>query len=131
MRVSDQMLADVATIPADHTVQEAARLLATDQGGVLAVSESDRLEGLLTATDILNRVVAEGRNPAETRVREVMSSRPYTCRADDSDKTAMRVMRDHAVKQLPVVDGQGRLLGIISRTALEVQTLLGAPGFRL
>jgi CBS domain-containing protein len=37
-------------------------------------------------------------------------------------------MRDHAVKQLPVVDGQGRLLGIISRTALEVRTLLGAPG---
>jgi CBS domain-containing protein len=122
------MLEAVPTIPADHTVQEAARRLAHESGGVLAVAESDRLEGLLTASDILNRVVAQGRNPTETRVRDVMSSRPYTCRADDSDKTAMRVMRDHAVKQLPVVDSQGRLLGIISRSALEVRTLLGAPG---
>jgi CBS domain-containing protein len=128
MHVSDQMLADVATIPADHTVQEAARLLAHDKRGVLAVAEADHLEGLLTTSDILNRVVAQGRNPVETRVREVMSPRPYVCRADDSDKTAMRVMRDHDVKQLPVVDGQGRLLGIISRTAIEVKTLLGAPG---
>jgi CBS domain-containing protein len=130
MRVSDQLLDDVTTIPADHTVQQAARLLADNSYDVLAVAEADRLEGLLTAADILNRVVAEGRNPAETRVRDVMSARPYVCHADDSDKTAMRVMRDHAVKQLPVVDGQGRLLGIISRTALEVQTLLGAPGFK-
>jgi CBS domain-containing protein len=37
----------------------------------------------------------------------------------------MRVMRDHAVKQLPVVDGQGRLVGIVSRTALEMKKLLG------
>jgi CBS domain-containing protein len=128
MRVSDQMLDDVATIPADHTVQQAARLLADNNREVLAVGEGDRLEGLLTAADILNRVVAQGRNPAETRVREVMSPRPYVCQADDSDKTALRVMRDHAVKQLPVVDGQGRLLGIISRTAIDVGTLLGAPG---
>jgi len=128
MHVSDQMLADVSTIRADHTVQEAAKLLASDKQGVLAVAESDRLEGLLTASDILNRVVAQGRNPAETKVRDVMSARPYTCRADDSDRTAMRVMRDHDVKQLPVVDGQGRLLGIISRTAIEVKQLLGAPG---
>ena len=128
MRVSDQMLDHVATIPADHTVQQAARLLADNNREVLAVGEADRLEGLLTAADILNRVVAQGRNPAETRVREVMSPRPYVCHADDSDKTAMRVMRDHAVKQLPVVDGQGRLLGIISRTAIDVGTLLGAPG---
>ena len=128
MHVSDQMLADISTIPADHTVQEAAKLLATDKQGVLAVADSDRLEGLLTASDIMNRVVAQGRNPAETRVREVMSSRPYTCRADDSDRTAMRVMRDHDVKQLPVVDGQGRLLGIISRSAIEVKQLLGGAG---
>ncbi|MBV8170273.1 MAG: CBS domain-containing protein [Alphaproteobacteria bacterium] len=126
--MSDQMLADISTIPADHTVQEAAKLLATDKQGVLAVADSDRLEGLLTASDIMNRVVAQGRNPAETRVREVMSSRPYTCRADDSDRTAMRVMRDHDVKQLPVVDGQGRLLGIISRSAIEVKQLLGGAG---
>lgn len=128
MHVSDQMLADVSTIRADHTVQEAARLLANDKQGILAVADSDRLEGLLTTSDIMNRVVAQGRNPAETRVREVMSSRPYTCHADDSDKTAMRVMRDHDVKQLPVVDGQGRLLGIISRTAIEVKQLLGGAG---
>ena len=43
MHVSDQMLADVATIPADHTVQEAARLLANDRQGVLAVAESDHV----------------------------------------------------------------------------------------
>lgn len=124
MRVRDQMLEDVATIPADHTVQQAARLLADGTSGVLAVAESDRLEGLLTAADILSRVVAQGRNPAETKVREVMSARPYVCRDDDSDKTAMRVMRDHAVKQLPVLDRDGRLVGMVSRTALEVESLL-------
>lgn len=124
MRVRDQMLEEVATIPADHTVQEAAQLLADGKQKVLAVAESDRLEGLLTAADILSRVVAKGRNPAETRVRDVMSPRPYVCREDDSDKTAIRVMRDHAVNQLPVIDGNGRLVGMVSRTALEQESLL-------
>jgi CBS domain-containing protein len=125
MLVRDQMLADVTTIPSGHTVQQAARLMSDNHRQVLAVAESDRLEGVLTTDDILSRVVAKGRNPAETRVHEVMSPRPHVCRDDDSDKTAMRVMRDHAVKQLPVVDGQGRLVGIVSRTALEMKKLLG------
>jgi CBS domain-containing protein len=125
MLVSDQMLADVPTIPGDHTVQQAARLLGDSNSHLVAVADTDRLEGLLTAGDIMSRVVAQGRNPAETKVREVMSPRPHCCRADDSDKTAMRVMRDHALKQLPVVDGEGRLVGIVSRSALEVHTLLG------
>jgi CBS domain-containing protein len=128
MRVRDQMLDDVTTIPSDRTVQDAARLMEDHATEVLAVGDADHLEGMLTRSDILKRVVAAGRNPAETPVRQVMSPSPHVCRADDSDRVAMRAMRDHAVKQLPVVDGQGHLVGLVTKSAIDVGTLLGAPG---
>ena len=128
MRVRDQMLDDVTTIPSDRTVQDAARLMADHATEVLAVGDADHLEGMLTRSDIMTRVVAAGRNQAETTVRQVMSPVPHVCRPDDSDRVAMRAMRDHAVKQLPVVDGQGHLVGLVTKSAIDFGTLRGAPG---
>jgi CBS domain-containing protein len=109
----------VMTTPADAvrtsaSVQEAARLMKTkDIGDVLVEDEQGRLAGILTDRDIAIRATAEGSNPKTTKVEDAYTRDVTALAPTDTVHDAVRVMRSHDVRRLPVVEG-GKAVGIVS-----------------
>ncbi len=102
----------------NETVLDAAKKLAElDVGSMPICGEDNRLKGMLTDRDIVVKVLATGKDPAETRAGELGEGKPVTIGADDSVDEALRTMTDHKVRRLPVIDGHD-LVGIISQADL-------------
>ena len=115
--IPELMLRDVALVLPDVTVQEAARAMAESDCRVVLIGQESAIEGVLTEHDILIRVVAAGLDPGQTCVEEVMSAELFTCREDQSLDQAAAEMAEHRVNQLPVLDGEGRLAGLLTYLA--------------
>ena len=113
-RVADVMTAQVRVASPNDTVQQAARLMAEEDTGVLPVREGDRLVGMVTDRDLAVRVAAEGKDPTRTRVSEVMSQDVRTVFEDEPIEHAAEAMAEQQVRRLPVVDREERLVGIVS-----------------
>jgi CBS domain-containing protein len=101
-------------LPSSATVREAARQMRARHVGAVLVVARDRLEGIFTERDMVNRVVAEGLNPDGTKLAEVMTKNPDTVGPNDTALVALRRMQDGGYRHLPVVD-HGHLVGIVSR----------------
>ena len=102
----------------NDTVLDAARRLAELGVGAMPIcGEDDRLKGMLSDRDIVVKVLAEGRDPGSTRAGELGEGKPVTIGADDSVEEALRTMKEHKVRRLPVIDGHD-LIGIISQADL-------------
>lgn len=113
MKVSDAMSHDVQMASPKQSIQDAARLMAKIDAGVLPVAENDRLVGVITDRDIAIRAVAEGKG-LTTKVRDVMTDEVLYCFDDqDLDEVAQN-MADMKVRRMPVVNRDKRLVGIIS-----------------
>jgi CBS domain-containing protein len=112
----DLMTADPTFCDQDVTVEEAARQMADQNIGALPVCSAEgRLTGVVTDRDLAVRIVAEGRDPATTKVSDLLSgSEVVTIGADDSAEEAIRTMKQHAVRRLPVIDGT-QLVGMVSQ----------------
>jgi CBS domain-containing protein len=118
MKVAEVMTRGVDLVPPGATVQEAAMKMAEEDIGAVVVGTDDGLEGMLTDRDIILRAVVEGRDIATLIVRDLMSSTVFTCREDDSVEDAFREMSERQVRRLPVLDGEGRLVGIVTLSDL-------------
>lgn len=103
----------VYTIGADVTVIEACRVMLERRIGSLLVTSEARVEGIFTEWDVLARVVAAGRDPAATRVGEVMSREVVMVPPDEPIQRLEQLMRTRRFRHLPVVGERG-LLGILS-----------------
>jgi CBS domain-containing protein len=101
------------TASAEITVAAAARLMKEQHLGAILVIEGGRLAGIFTERDALFRVIAEGRDPAATRVAEVMTANPRTIAPDRPFGHALHLMYEGGFRHLPVVDN-GRPLGVVS-----------------
>ena len=101
-------------LPSSATVREAAIRMSERQVGAVLVTREGALEGIFTERDLLQRVVAPGRDPDGTRLVEVMTRNPDTIEADDYAIEALSRMSERGYRHLPVLD-QGRLVGIVSR----------------
>ena len=101
------------TITADQTVLEAAREMVVNNIGAIPVLRDGELVGIFSERDIMKRVVAEGRDPARTRVSEVMTADPLTVDIRESVEHCMVLMKQHGFRHLPVCDGK-KLKGIVS-----------------
>ena len=113
MKVSEIMTRDVRLLSPDQTIREAASLMADIDVGSLPISENDRLVGMITDRDIVIRAVAHGK-PADTKVAEVMSKEMLYCLDTDEIDDVARNMGKAQVRRLPVVNGDKRLVGIVS-----------------
>lgn len=114
VRVRDAMADFVETVRVRATVKEAAGRMRAFGLGALPVVDGELLVGILTDRDIAVRGTAAGRPAASTAVGEVMSSDVITCRPDQDLEVAARVMQVNQIRRLPVVDEEGRLVGILS-----------------
>jgi len=104
----------VWSIDAEATVLYAARFMTERKIGALPVLDGEQIMGMFSERDILQRIVAEGRDPAQTTVGEVMTVEVACCTLDTTLEEARGAMKNRRIRHLPVVDGDERLLGLIS-----------------
>ena len=98
----------------DDTVQHAAQRMRDEDAGALPVGEGDRLIGMLTDRDVALRLVAEGRDPARTQVREVMTPELRSVFEDAPLDDVARMMAEQRLRRLAVIDRQRHLVGVVS-----------------
>ena len=101
----------------DTVIDAAKRLAELDVGAMPICGEDNRLKGMLTDRDIVVRVLAEGKDPSSTTAGDLAQGKPVTIGADDSVDEALRTMKEHRVRRLPVIDGHD-LIGIVSQADL-------------
>jgi len=105
---------EVLSIGAEMTVLEAARFLTAHKIGAALVLDGEHIEGMFSERDVLQRVVAEGLDPAQTTVGDVMTVEVACCTPETTLEEARGAMKNRRIRHLPVVDGDSRLLGLIS-----------------
>jgi len=120
MRVREIMTRGVQCVGPDTTLQEAARKMRDLDVGPLPVCENDRLAGIITDRDITVRAVAQGLNPATTRVRDVMTPDVHYCFEDQHILEAARLMKEQQIRRILVLNNDERLVGIVSLADLAV-----------
>ena len=108
------MTSNPTAITPETTAQEAAQLMKTEDVGSLPIVEDGRLVGVITDRDLAIRALAEGRG-AETAVNEIASKDLVTVDPQQSLEEAARLMAEHQVRRLPVVEEDGRLVGVLAQ----------------
>ena len=111
--VKDVLTAGVVAVRPDASLVEAAQLMRTQNIGDVVVAEGQDVMGVLTDRDITVRTVAEGADPMTVSAQTVCTRNPVTVTPDDRVATAVTLMREHAVRRLPVVE-KGLPVGIVS-----------------
>jgi CBS domain-containing protein len=114
MKIRDVMTPDLEVATPNDTLRTAAQLMADLDFDALAVSENNRLIGMITGGDITTRVVAEGRDAEEIKVRQAMSSDMLYCFENENVHDVSQRMSDWWVRRLPVVNQDKRLTGTVS-----------------
>jgi CBS domain-containing protein len=119
--IREVMTSNPCTIDADKPVSYAAKMMRDEDVGLAPIVEGDRLVGTLTDRDIATRVVAEGRDPDSTPVKEVASTDIVTVDPEQDLDEALRLMADHQVRRLPVVEEDGRVVGVVAQADVARQ----------
>jgi CBS domain-containing protein len=118
--VQEVMTTDPVALDASETVGEAARTMKAEDIGDVIVVRDGQICGVVTDRDIVVRVLAEGRDPNETQLSEVCSREVATVSPDDDLTAAGDLMRDRAVRRVPVVEN-GKPVGIVSIGDLAIE----------
>jgi len=118
--IRDVMTPNPVSLPGTASVHEAARAMRDGEMGDVIVIENNRVCGIVTDRDIVVRTVAEAQDPATTTLADICSHRLLIVAPTDSIEEAVRLMRTHAIRRLPVVEG-GKAVGIVSLGDLAVE----------
>lgn len=119
--VKDLMTPQVVYLPAETTLDEAARAMREKDIGDVVVTEGASLAGVVTDRDIVIRAIADGRDPVSTTVGDVASRDLVMIGQEASPQQAAQVMRERAVRRLLVCDNDRRLVGVVSLGDLAVR----------
>jgi CBS domain-containing protein len=122
MQAKDLMTTNPTCCSPDDTLETAARLMREHDCGSIPVCEHqspEKVVGMITDRDIAVRAVAEGRGP-DTPIRGCMSPKVHTCSPDSTAEEIEDVMSTHQVRRVPIIDTDGRLLGIIAQADLAL-----------
>jgi CBS domain-containing protein len=118
--VREVMTPNPLTISGASAVTEAARVMRDHDIGDVLVLDGSRLAGILTDRDVVVRGVAEERDPTMTRAGDICSRVITTVHPKTGVGEAVRLMREHAIRRLPVVDEDGSVVGIVSLGDLAI-----------
>ena len=111
----DSKPAPLTARPTDSVLDAVKAMDAKNYGSVIVVDDAHQVIGMMTERDIFRRLVAEKRDPEQTTVGEIMTSEVRTARADDELVDWLRIMSNERFRRLPVVDGQGKLIAVMSQ----------------
>lgn len=115
MKITESMTAKPCAIDAEKPVAYAAKMMKDEDVGLAPIVEGERLIGTLTDRDIVTRVVAAGKDPETTKVSDVATKDVVTVDPGQDLEEALRLMAQHQVRRLPVVEEDGRLVGVLAQ----------------
>ena len=118
--VEEIMTTNPRTVNVDDTVLQAAQLMRDNDIGDVVVVDEGQVTGILTDRDVVVRALAEGRDPDSTTVSEIATTGVQAIDPDASEDDALRMMREHDIRRLPVVKN-GHPVGIVSLGDLAVE----------
>ncbi|NUR77185.1 MAG: CBS domain-containing protein [Thermoleophilia bacterium] len=128
-QIREVMTKNPRTVKPDASAAEAAKLMRDEDAGVVPITEGDgRLAGLVTDRDIALRVVAEGKDPGSTKVKEIASQNLVTVDPQQDLDEVLRLMAKHQVRRLPVVEEDGKLVGIVAQADVARHTDAASTG---
>jgi CBS domain-containing protein len=115
MNILEMCDVDGASVPFEATAEQAIRTMVDRHVGAVAIiDENKRVAGIFTERDVLRRLSLSGRDPAQTAVREVMTTPVEMATLDTTPGQALATMVERHYRHLPIVDDDGRLLGMLS-----------------
>jgi isocitrate dehydrogenase len=120
--IRDWMSSPVVVVDPDTSVSHAMTLMRRRNihSVIVVINDQNPAYGIVTTTDIRDKILVAGRNPANTRVRQIMSGPIVTGHADWTLLECSRVMQQHKIHHLPVADEHGVLVGLISATDIFI-----------
>ena len=113
--IREVMSENPCAIDAEKPVSYAAKMMKEEDVGFAPIVEGDRLVGTVTDRDIAVKVVAEGRDPESTSVRDIASTNLVTVDPQQDLDEALRLMAQNQVRRLPVVEEDGKLVGVVAQ----------------
>jgi CBS domain-containing protein len=106
----------------DSTVLDAVQLMSKSRVGAIGVVDGEKLIGIFTERDLMERVVLTAREPSATAIAEVMTAPVESVHPDDDAARALETMVERHIRHLPVTDSANRILGMLSvRNLLQEQ----------
>lgn len=120
-KIHEVMITDVVSLESTASVMEAALAMRGADVGFVVMESDGQPRGVITDRDITVRVVAEGLDPAQTTLGDVSSQEVVCLTPDQATEDAVRLMRQLAVRRLPVIDEDDRLVGVVSIGDLAVE----------
>jgi CBS domain-containing protein len=123
MKVREVMTSDPACCVLSDTAQAVARILCDRNIGsmpVVADHESRKLVGMITDRDLCCSVIAQGLDPKTTKIEKLISLAPFTCRDGENIETCERLMQEHRIRRVPIVDAEDRVIGMVSQADLAL-----------
>jgi CBS domain-containing protein len=128
MKVRELMTSEVRTCRPDMNLAEAVReMWDGDCGALPVVNDEGRVTGMITDRDICVAVATRGRTADRIAVRDVASGHAHTCLVEDDLEAALRAMKLHRVRRLPVVDPEGHIRGILSLNDIVTHAGAASP----
>ena len=121
MKVRDIMTTDVATATPETTLEDIATMMRDEDTGAIPVLEDDELVGIITDRDIVIRCIAEGKDPVETTVEDVLTEGLETVEPESDIEEARDLMSRRQIRRLPVVE-DGQLIGMLSIGDIAVKS---------
>jgi CBS domain-containing protein len=113
--VKDVMTPRPTAVASDAMVVEAARKMLSEDVGSLPVVDGEALVGMVTDRDLVLHVLAKDLDPHAVPISEVASENPVTAEPDEALDEALQRMASEQIRRLPVVDDDGRLVGILAQ----------------
>lgn len=124
MKVKEAMSANPKCCTTNDTAQTVAKMMCDLNVGSIPVvidQQSRALIGMITDRDLCCRVLAHGLDSNSTRVQEFITYNPATCRDGENLDQCERLMQEHQVRRIPVVDGDNRVIGIVAQADLALR----------
>jgi CBS domain-containing protein len=113
----------LVTVDATATVHEAVKTMAGKAIGAVLIVENDKVAGIFTERDLMNKVVGQDLDTRTTKIADVMTRDLKTARVDDEAIDCLELMAEGGFRHLPVVDGSGRPIGMVSQRDFVATTL--------
>jgi len=127
----DLMTDNPRSIDSNASVMDAAKMMRDEDIGIVPITDGDRLIGTITDRDIAIRMVADGRDASSTKASDIASRELVTIDPQQDLDEALRLMAKHQVRRLPVVEDDGRLVGIVAQADIAQHASASKAGAML